>query len=788
MIHFRRVLQLRWRRWVLVYLPLLVSVQLAAQLVLVHWSSPHGHSLKNRFFESSYGLFNYEVGEALCSSPELLRPPSLVLQQAHELLQQQPQLLAALRAAGEAEPLQVYVHWAQRFARRSAAQQLALLQQARQLESSDFTSGLSGLSEISGLDLTQEMLTAAFIFSECRRKGLLKAPLLQQLLQQKDSKLLQQSDSNEDLLQSLGVHTQLLLPSRFLGDPQRICWGFEEKKEDSDSSSSSSSGCCCPPLQLALQLLPLRLQRWWARARWQYHFAEYLRKLLTIWWPVDHFMHQFFRQDANALLALMSPYLELQPPVPLEPSCGAPRGYWVQPLQREQWQARSKRASPAAAAAAGAAAGPAAGAAGSAAAGAAGGAAAGDAAAAAAGAAAAAAAAPGVNSSGPRQSLAEKQKQGESGLYSIPEDHDNYVLIDDYCKAAREIHRGFFSGKPRPKPVKIVDAVILGYDLDLLEIRWHELQHTVDYFVVAEAHQHTLGVFQKPLFFERNRKRFAAFEKKIIHLVQPFAASLPVAESCSRRLLADQDACWEFEMFQRDSLLHMLAQLNAGAAGHGNAHVAPGFLQDEDLILVSDVDEIVMGDRLRHLKYCEPLPQKQFGWVLVHYPGRVDAMALKDFKVMSGIKETPFPHAIGPLVDTVPYKSIRHLEAKTDFVYESHAYTRHCPSSLTPHRYLHGGWHLSDTSYLPYLYAKVPSDDVKPGYEPWGLYAPLLAQRGELDSPVGGILQAQVAAWKDFRDYRQVGSLCVDAKDVPEQYKEIGFGSMPWVMRCNPMR
>lgn len=114
--------------------------------------------------------------------------------------------------------------------------------------------------------------------------------------------------------------------------------------------------------------------------------------------------------------------------------------------------------------------------------------------------------------------------------------------------------------------------------------------------MVAEAHQHTLGVFQKPLFFERNRKRFAAFEKKIIHLVQPFAASLPVAESCSRRLLADQDACWEFEMFQRDSLLHMLAQLNAGAAGHGNAHVAPGFLQDEDLILVSDVDEIVMGE------------------------------------------------------------------------------------------------------------------------------------------------------------------------------------------------
>lgn len=55
---------------------------------------------------------------------------------------------------------------------------------------------------------------------------------------------------------------------------------------------------------------------------------------------------------------------------------------------------------------------------------------------------------------------------------------------------------------------------------------------------------------------------------------------------------------------------------------------------------------------------------------------------------------------------------------------------------------------------------------MKPGYEPWGLYAPLLAQRGTFPSPVGGLLQAQVAAWQDFRDFRQVGSLCVKAKDV----------------------
>lgn len=59
------------------------------------------------------------------------------------------------------------------------------------------------------------------------------------------------------------------------------------------------------------------------------------------------------------------------------------------------------------------------------------------------------------------------------------------------------------------------------------------------------------------------------------------------------------------------------------------------------------------GDRLRHLKYCEPYPQRQFSWVLVHYPGRVDAMTLREFKEMSGISETPYPNAFGPVVDAV---------------------------------------------------------------------------------------------------------------------------------------
>ena len=48
-------------------------------------------------------------------------------------------------------------------------------------------------------------------------------------------------------------------------------------------------------------------------------------------------------------------------------------------------------------------------------------------------------------------------------------------------------------------------------------------------------------------------------------------------------------------MFQRDSLLHMIAHLNAGFNNYGNTHIPKGFLEDDALILISDVDEIVMG-------------------------------------------------------------------------------------------------------------------------------------------------------------------------------------------------
>ncbi|CDI75506.1 hypothetical protein, conserved [Eimeria praecox] len=799
-------------RWLLLFLPLALSLQFVLQIFRVQLSDPHGHSLKRSFIDSGYGFFSYDVDDEICNSPEtpeLAAAPSAVLQQAHELLLKNKQLSEVLQGKqGQVPVHQLSVHWVFRFAQLSPQQRQTLLQQLQQLEASLSKTNPpfspTQLQESVELDLSLELATALLLYSKCRHKSssstyeerqagpprrgaggeIFEEAPHKEALPKALQPLSQGLSAQGELLRSLGIKTQMFLPTRFLGSADRICHDFAVDLNEQGGRSSPYNTICSPSLETVLQLLPLRLQRWWGRVRWQYHMAEYLRKLLTVFLPLNPYMHTLYRQDMFAFLSVMSPYLELQPPVPIDPSCRPPPAYWVVPLTQQEWnerqqkskvlqekqqimedtskQATSKEPSPAEPPAS-------------------------------------------TLQLQKQQQQQRQQQQQPSNVFSIPEEHDNYVLIDDYCRQAKEIHKGFFTGKPRKKPIKIVDAVILGYDLDLLEIRWHELQHSVEYFVVAEAHHHTLGVYQKPLFFSRNKERYSGFLNKVIHLVQPYDASLPVAQRCSEgQLKHDKDACWEYEMFQRDSLLHMLAQINAGTNNYGNTHIPKGFLDDDTLIVISDVDEIVMGkQRTKKLRFVLgglfnydssfhtwrvsfgfvsarvfEVEGLGFGWVLVHYPGRVDAMALKDFKVMSGISQTNYPHAIGPLVDTFPYKSLRHLETKTDFVYERHAYTRHRPSDLSPQLYLHGGWHLSDTSYLPYLYAKVPSDDIKPGYEPWSLYLPLLAQRGIISSPVGGILQAQVAAWRDFRDYRQ----------VPPQYKEIGFGSMPWVMRCNPMR
>ncbi|PHJ21957.1 glycosyltransferase family 17 protein [Cystoisospora suis] len=551
-------------------------------------------------------------------------------------------------------------------------------------------------------------------------------------------------------------------------------------------SETSPPPACLPAFVDALRAFDWRLKESWASRRWQYHWSEYVRKALTLFFPLDRRSHEEYRHEMAAVLAFATPYVEIEPPVPVNPSCFPPSSYTVLPAAADRDQGgtdnttsgregRIRETSERKVKVAGS---------------------------------------PdfGIVARDSRGQTTQKtgsnlnlehelsslghtdrgrvsarggqEGKGTPKAKQREKSHESgrgdatATDLGEYCKNAREVHRGAFTGSPRVKPVTIVDSVILGYDLDILEVRFYELEYAVDYFVVLEAPHHTTGLFEKPLLFKQNRHRFTRFLPKIIYFEMPRFVSEHLASYCAERFLRDFDNCWRFEFSSRDVLLWMLARLNEGVDEFGNSHVRAPIVGPDDLIMTGDPDEIVRGDRLLHLKFCEPVEQETLGWALIHYPGRVDAMAKKEFGSDPRLV-TDVPFAIGPLMDTFRYRKVQYLHSVEDPRHLGHVFERHALSSLNPPLYLYGGWHMSDMSYLPFLMSKIPVDDNKPGYEPWSIYRHLV--RGDVDL-------AQREVWEKFRDYRQVAVTVISAKQVPPQYKDLGFGAVPWVVRCNPLR
>lgn len=117
----------------------------------------------------------------------------------------------------------------------------------------------------------------------------------------------------------------------------------------------------------------------------------------------------------------------------------------------------------------------------------------------------------------------------------------------------------------------IYDACPLFNELDLLELRITELAPVVDYFIVAEANRTHKGD-PKPLHFLEQHERFAPWLHKIRYI--------PVLDMPQGEGLA---AIRRREMYQRNAILR----------GLWNA-------QDDDVILISDCDEIPRATHLPH--------------------------------------------------------------------------------------------------------------------------------------------------------------------------------------------
>ena len=120
--------------------------------------------------------------------------------------------------------------------------------------------------------------------------------------------------------------------------------------------------------------------------------------------------------------------------------------------------------------------------------------------------------------------------------------------------------------------IKIIDCFTFYNELDILEFRLEELYDYVDYFILVEStFTHTNS--QKILFYDDNKDRYRKYEDKIIHII---VDDMPCGENS-----------WINENHQRRCINRGIKTLK---------------LNNNDIIIISDVDEIIDKKRLIEIR------------------------------------------------------------------------------------------------------------------------------------------------------------------------------------------
>lgn len=181
----------------------------------------------------------------------------------------------------------------------------------------------------------------------------------------------------------------------------------------------------------------------------------------------------------------------------------------------------------------------------------------------------------------------------------------------------------FFQPKEPLEKSKVYDCFLFFNEFELLKMRLTEMDPYVDHFVVVEAKETFRGDL-KPLYFQENQDLFQKWRDKIIHVV--------VEEHMEARKPMER------ERFQRNHIMQGLKEC-----------------RDQDIILISDVDEIVdrkqlpilietLSKRKAKTVLCE---QKMYTYFLNHYqsiwPGTV-ATTFKRLKSQYESKPTRVRH------------------------------------------------------------------------------------------------------------------------------------------------
>jgi len=197
--------------------------------------------------------------------------------------------------------------------------------------------------------------------------------------------------------------------------------------------------------------------------------------------------------------------------------------------------------------------------------------------------------------------------------------------------------------------MRVFDCFTFFNELDMLELRLREMDPVVDIFVLVEAdHTHTNN--PKEFLFEKNKERFSQWLHKIRHIK---VTDMPISSDA-----------WVNENFQRN------------AVSRGLTDVEP-----DDLILVSDVDEIF---RTESIEYCKAVPNEKYCFRMALYQYRLNYQRTNS----GAFTEWGMAMLGSQLKNTTP-QQLRN--------------ERHFPLPVNCKIIDHGGWHFSwqgDSEFL----------------------------------------------------------------------------------------
>jgi hypothetical protein len=157
--------------------------------------------------------------------------------------------------------------------------------------------------------------------------------------------------------------------------------------------------------------------------------------------------------------------------------------------------------------------------------------------------------------------------------------------------------------------MKVYDVFSFYNEFDILELRLNELWDTVDNFILMESNTTYVGN-PKDYLFDKNKERYAKYMEKIIHI--KLDDSIEMQREVFPREIDDS---WVREKYQRY------------ASGRGLPE-----LQSDDIVIVSDLDEVPRADMIEMIKadendydrYLMYIPQLQYkiNYMKVFNPSR----------------------------------------------------------------------------------------------------------------------------------------------------------------------